>query len=72
MEKLRGQVAWMTRVLKDFFGEKIGFILIVTPFGSDSRESIVTSNARDEDVPVLLREQAAALQGKTTDTLGHG
>lgn len=46
-----------------------GFVLLVFPFGDDGRCNYI-SNARREDVVVMLKEQLAKLQG-SPDATGH-
>lgn len=70
--KYREQMEDMTRALDRFFnGEdrgpdrKVGFVLLVFPFGAgDGRCNYISNGADRRDVIVLLKEQLARFEGQ--------
>ena len=49
-----------------------GFVLLVFPFEDHGGFCNYISNAKAEDIKVLLREQLAQLEGRVSDVKGHG
>jgi len=77
-ERYHQQMNQLAHALDDFFnGEKarsseaeVGFVLMVFPFGPVDGRTNYISNARREDIIVLLKEQLARFEGQP-EVKGH-
>jgi hypothetical protein len=70
-DKHRAKMQALARHIDGVFNGKVGFCLMVFPFSGGPGGCSIVSNARREDVAVLLKEQAAYFAGMPEAT-GRG